>query len=112
MQEVHHAPGEAHSGLRPRQYLLIGAALTIITLVELWVSYSGLGDLIIPVLLVLSAIKFAVVVAYFMHLRFDSGLFTRIFVGSFVLAALILLALISMFWNDLHGHKLIDALAA
>ena len=104
MHDAHHGGAhEAHSGLRPRQYLLIGLALTIITLVELWVSYSDMGDLMVPVLIGLSAVKFVAVVAFFMHLRFDSGLFTRVFVGSFILAGAILIALISIFWTDLRG---------
>lgn len=95
-----HAAPEQH-GLRPRQYLLIGLVLTVITLIELWISYSPLGGLILPLLLILSAVKFAMVVAYFMHLRFERGLMTRIFVGSLVLATLILFALLALFWGDL-----------
>lgn len=95
-----HAAPEQH-GLRPRQYLLIGLVLTVITLVELWVSYSPLGGLILPVLIVLSAIKFAMVVAYFMHLRFEHGLMTKVFVGSLALAMLLLFALVGLFWLDL-----------
>src|SRR5712691_6340800 len=84
----------------PRQYVIIGVILTIITGFELAVSYSSLGTITIPILIVLSAVKFAVVVAFFMHLRFDSPALTRFFVFGFVLAALILTALISLFWND------------
>jgi len=89
-------------GLTVRQYLLIGAALTVITLIELAVSYSDLGDAMVPILLALSAVKFVVVVAYFMHLRFDSPIFTRMFVGSFFLALAILIALLGLFWGDDH----------
>ena len=96
-----HAAPEQH-GLNPRQYILIGLGLTVITLIELGVSYSPFPRaLMISVLIILSAFKFAVVAAYFMHLRFESGLMTRVFVGSFVLATLILLALLSLFWGDL-----------
>ncbi len=95
-----HAAPEQH-GLRPRQYLLIGLVLTVITLIELWISYSPLGGLILPLLLILSAVKFAMVVAYFMHLRFEAGIMTRVFVGSLILAALILFALVGLFWLDL-----------
>jgi cytochrome c oxidase subunit IV len=97
----HAALPEQQHGLTPRQYILIGLALTVITVIELGVSYSGIGSLMIPILIVLSAVKFAVVVAYFMHLRFESGLMTRVFVGSFTLAALILIALLVIFWADL-----------
>ena len=96
-----HAP-EQH-GLQPRQYLLIGLILTVITVIELWISYSPLGGLILPLLLILSAVKFGMVVAYFMHLRFESGLMTRVFVGSLILATLVLFALVGLFWLDLPG---------
>jgi len=74
----------------------------VITIIELAVSYSDLGSAMVPILLALSAVKFVVVVAYFMHLRFDSALFTRMFVGSFLLALAILVALVSLFWADSH----------
>ncbi len=89
-------------GLTVRQYLMIGAALTVITIIELAVSYSDLGDAMVPILLALSAVKFVVVVAYFMHLRFDSPVFTRMFAGSFFLALAILIALLGLFWADDH----------
>ncbi len=89
----------------PRQYVTIGVFLTIVTAVELWVSYSGLGSLRIPVLLVLSAVKFGIVVAYFMHLRFDNQALTRFFIFGLALASALLIALISIFWNDTSQHR-------
>ena len=91
-----------HHGLSVRTYILIGLGLTLITLVELGLSYSGIGALLIPSLLILSAVKFGIVVAYFMHLRFDSPVFTRMFAGSFFLALAILIALLGLFWGDSH----------
>ncbi|MGE0229162.1 MAG: cytochrome C oxidase subunit IV family protein [Dehalococcoidia bacterium] len=103
MSHAEHAElGTEQHGLTIRQYLMIGAALTVITIIELAVSYSDLGDAMVPILLILSAVKFAVVVAYFMHLRFDAPIFTRMFVGSFFLALAILIALVSLFWADDH----------
>lgn len=89
-------------GLTPRQYVYIGAILTVITGIELWLSYSGLAhSVLVPLLLVLSAVKFATVVALFMHLRFEGQLFRMMFVGPFILAALVLLALITLLWTDM-----------
>ena len=100
-QTEHETIAEEPHGLEPMQYVQIGIALGIITFVELAASlWLDLGNALIPILFVLSAIKFAVVVAFFMHLRFDSGLFTRMFVGAFVLAVFVLVALISLFWTD------------
>ena len=49
-----------------------------------------------PILLSLSAVKFVMVVMFFMHLKFDSKVFTGVFVaglsiGTFVVVALIVL---------------------
>ncbi|MBM4415771.1 MAG: hypothetical protein FJ035_05910 [Chloroflexi bacterium] len=92
-------PMEQQHGLSPMQYLAIGAGLTLITIVELWVSYSGLGSLQIPLLLFLSAIKFAVVVGWFMHLRFDHRLLTQVFAASLTLAILITIVLLTLYWS-------------
>lgn len=96
-----HAAG-AHERSHPtvRQYLLIGLLLTLITIVELFASYAELGSLLIPILVVLSAVKFAVVLAYFMHLRFEDALLTRFFVFGFVLSGALLVAMIALFWTD------------
>ena len=105
----------AHANEHPpttiRQYVLIGAILTILTLIELWLSYSGLphGPLI-AALLVFSAIKFAIVVALFMHLRFDNRLFTRMFLFGLVLAGSLLLALLGLF-SDNHDSRTVEAYA-
>jgi cytochrome c oxidase subunit 4 len=95
-----HAATEAH-GLRPRQYIFIGVFLTVVTLIELQVSFTpSLSGAITPILLFLSAVKFTFVVAYFMHLRFESGLLGRVFVGSLLLAIAVLFALMGLFWGD------------
>jgi cytochrome c oxidase subunit 4 len=94
-------PHEQQHGLRPRQYVMIGILLTVITVVELAVSYADISlGVMIPVLLILSAIKFAIVVAFFMHLRYEAGILTRLFSGSFVLAAAVLIALMGLFWGS------------
>ena len=47
---------ESH-GLTPRQYVYVGAILTMITGVELWLSYSGLvHSVLVPLLIALSAV--------------------------------------------------------
>ena len=97
--EMQH-PAEQEHGLKPRQYILIGILLTVITVIELVISYSDLGDVTVPILLALSAVKFAIVVGYFMHLRFDAPVFTRVFVGSLALGMAVAITLISLFWAD------------
>jgi cytochrome c oxidase subunit IV len=85
----------AHPGART--YVLIGAVLAIITLAEVWAYNQGeLRPHLVPILLVLSACKFILVVGFYMHLKFDHPLFTGVFgfglmVGGSVITALIFL---------------------
>ena len=72
--ELEHHPG-------PRQYVGVAVVLAIITAIEVAIYYvTALGDFLVPLLLAFSFIKFALVVLWFMHLKFDSRLFRRLFV--------------------------------
>ena len=78
--ESHH-PGDA-------EYIRIGLTLAAITAFEVALFYVEIERaLLIPILVIASAAKFVIVVSFFMHLKFDSKLFTVIFVSGFVLAA-------------------------
>jgi cytochrome c oxidase subunit 4 len=56
----------------PRDYWMIAGVLFAITVVEVIVAYvDALDSVVAPVLIVLSAAKFVLVVGWFMHLRFD-----------------------------------------
>ena len=72
----------------PRDYVRIGIALALVTLLEVVLYYiPGLGDaLLMGSLIILMVVKFALVVLWFMHLRFDSRLYMRLFVAGLVLA--------------------------
>ena len=52
-----------------------------------------------PLLLALSAVKFAMVVAFFMHLRFDHPLFRAVFSAGLILAVSISLSLLLLFFK-------------
>jgi cytochrome c oxidase subunit 4 len=56
-----------------------------------------LGNWLIPALLVMMVVKFAMVAGWFMHLRFDSNLFTRLFVSGIVLAVVVYIAMLATF---------------
>jgi cytochrome c oxidase subunit 4 len=80
---------EAHAEKHPSalEYLQIGTILAIVTAVEVALYYIDMDhNLLIVMLLALSALKFALVVMWFMHLKFDSRLFSTFFVGGFLLA--------------------------
>ena len=82
----------------PLTYFKVAMSLAVITAVEVGVFYvEGLGKGIIPVLVVLSGAKFALVAMFYMHLRYDSRLFSGFFVVGVALAVLVGLALLLLF---------------
>lgn len=72
----------------PAEYVVIGLGLAFVTLVEVALYYvEDLNfSLMVTILLVLSAFKFMMVVGFFMHLRFDSRLYSVLFFGGLLLA--------------------------
>ena len=86
--------GHASTGF----YWAIGAILTVITAVEVAIFYlDAMAPVLVPVLLVLSAAKFAIVVMFFMHLKFDSKVFSGVFLAGLFLAAFMTTALIILY---------------
>ena len=70
-----------------KQYIVVAAFLAIITAIEVVVIYiDALDPGIAPLLIALSGVKFATVVMFYMHLKFDSRLFTWVFVAGLALA--------------------------
>lgn len=81
-------------------YWKVGIILTIITVWEVWAYYIPslvASRIFIPMLLILSAVKFAIVVMFYMHLKYDHKLFRALFTGPLILAALTLIALLFLF---------------
>jgi cytochrome c oxidase subunit 4 len=94
---VQPATGE-HEHPSTGTYLAIAAILTVITVVEVGVFYvPAFAPVLAPVLLVLSAAKFALVVMFYMHLKMDHPLFTFIFTVPFLIAAAVSIALLFLF---------------
>jgi caa(3)-type oxidase subunit IV len=90
------APGQAHASRST--YWLIALILGIITMLEVAVFYVPLlHSVIVPVLLVLSTAKFALVAMFFMHLKFDKPILTTLFAGGIVVATSIILAMMLLF---------------
>jgi heme/copper-type cytochrome/quinol oxidase subunit 4 len=54
--------------------------------------------MIVPILLILSAAKFSLVAMFYMHLKQDSKLFSSVFVFPIIIAAILVFALIALFW--------------
>lgn len=92
-----------HSSLKT--YIVIGVILTVVTAIEVAIFYiPALASVLIPTLLLLSLGKFMLVVLFYMHLKFDSRVFWRVFFGPLVLAVLVVVGLIT-FINVLGKYR-------
>jgi cytochrome c oxidase subunit 4 len=94
--DAHHHPSDW-------LYIQIAVILAVITLAEVSTYWFDFGHLQLPLLLVMMTVKFAMVVMFFMHLRFDHKLFSWVFVSGLVLAVVVYIAVLSTFryWQDL-----------
>ena len=70
-------------------YVKVAAVLVVLTAIEIYATYADyLGHFFLPLMLCLMATKFVLVVLFFMHLRWDSKLFGRLFwAGAFLAIA-------------------------
>ena len=92
-----------------RFYWMVAAVLAVVTVIEVIVSLDGvlvshenpnltMEYILLAILLVLSVIKGASVVMFFMHLRGDPRVYQLLFIGPYTLACsmiLVFLALVS-----------------
>jgi cytochrome c oxidase subunit 4 len=87
VETAEHEGGTKHDHPGERQYIIIALILAAVTAIEVAFSYwEAVEDILAPILILLSIVKFFMVVAWFMHLRFDSRLFRRLFVAGIFLA--------------------------
>jgi len=95
----HQAMGEEHEHPTWREYKWVALILTLITVIEVWVYYTPFkqSTMFVPVLLGMSAVKFAIVVAFYMHLKYDHKLFRTLFIGPLIIAISTLTALLFLF---------------
>ena len=79
-------------------YLRVAAVLVVLTVIEVGVFYvPAFKPFLAPILLILSAVKFAIVVMFYMHLKMDSRFFTLLFGGPLLLASGMILGLLFLF---------------
>lgn len=75
----------------PAQYWKIAVVLAVLTAIEVAIYYIhkdfDLGNFNTVLLLVLAALKFVIVIGWYMHLRFEKSTLSRFFTGGFILAA-------------------------
>ena len=79
-------------------YFAVAMLLVVLTAIEVGSFYvESLGHGIIPILAILSGAKFALVVMFYMHLRYDAKLLTWLFLAGFFLAITVVFALLGLF---------------
>ncbi|MFN2400029.1 MAG: cytochrome C oxidase subunit IV family protein [Gemmatimonadaceae bacterium] len=100
---AHQAGHDAeHAGDHPdwSTYKWVALILTAITIVEVWIYYIPTfvaSRAFVPSLLIMSAVKFAIVVMFYMHLKYDHKIFRALFVGPLLVAVSIIIGLMLLF---------------
>ena len=98
------AADQEHAHPRAAVYAKVGLVLFVLTALEVGlyeITYgehagslsSAIKPFFVPMLLLLSAAKFALVGMFYMHLKQDSKLFTGIFVFPLIIATIIIVSL-------------------
>ncbi|HEX5631205.1 MAG TPA: cytochrome C oxidase subunit IV family protein [Acidimicrobiia bacterium] len=83
---------------RPRDYWIIAVILAVITGAEVAVTYIDFLDVAAaPLLLVMAAAKFFIVVGWYMHLRFDAPIYRKLFYVGVVAAPILFGAVLFSF---------------
>ena len=89
---------DQHAHPKTSTYLAIAGILAVITVVEVGVFYvPSMKGVLVPMLLSLSAVKFSLVVMFYMHLKSDHKLFTAIFSIPLMIALAVGVALLFLF---------------
>jgi cytochrome c oxidase subunit 4 len=99
------SPDHAHEHPTWKQYKWVALILTVITIVEVWGYYIPAfvaSSAFVPVLLTMSAIKFGIVVMFYMHLKYDHKLFRVLFTGPLMIALATLVALLFLLAKWMH----------
>jgi cytochrome c oxidase subunit IV len=94
-----------HAHPTPGTYAKVGLVLFVLTALEVGLYEATYGEhagasgqnlqpFFVPLLLLLSAAKFALVAAFYMHLKNDSKVFTSVFVFPIIIAAIVIVSLV------------------
>lgn len=98
MEQEHAAIEQGHVAPSALVYVVVAAVLTVLTGMEIGVFYvHALRVVLVPLLIILSGCKFALVVMFYMHLRYDSLGYTAIFLPLLLLATAVICVLITLF---------------
>jgi cytochrome c oxidase subunit 4 len=100
-------PPVTHAQPGPATWVRVLVLLTIATVLEVltYVFESTLGVLTAPILILFAIVKFVLVVAYYMHLKYDARLLTGIFTWGMVIALSIFMAMAAIY--HIYGQLLL-----
>lgn len=84
-------------GMSDAGYIKIALILAAITALEVSTYYVDFGPLFMPSLMIMMVVKFVMVVSYFMHLKFDSKIFSFLFYTGLGLALFVYIATLATF---------------
>ncbi len=95
---------QEHAHPRAATYAKVGLVLFVLTALEVGLyeitygsaaspSSAAIQPFFVPLLLLLSAAKFALVAMYYMHLKQDSKLFSGVFVFPLIIATVVIVSL-------------------
>jgi cytochrome c oxidase subunit 4 len=88
----------AHDGHSDLKYIKVAILLAVLTAIEVGVYYIDMSSAALTAILIpLMVVKFWLVAAYFMHLKNDTPLFTKMFVSGLVFAIVVYAVMLTTF---------------
>jgi cytochrome c oxidase subunit 4 len=95
---AHGAAEEEHDHPSDLMYVKIALILGALTLIEVLTYTFGMeGAALMAVIFPIMILKFVIVAGYFMHLKFDSRMFTTMFVAGLAFAVVVYCVMLTAF---------------
>ena len=95
-----HSDDEGHAHPSDWAYVKIALILAAVTALEVFTYFRSVldwGAALVPSLIFMMIVKFYLVATWFMHLRFDSTLFAKMFTTGLILAVSVYLITLTAF---------------
>jgi cytochrome c oxidase subunit IV len=85
----------------PRQYVNVALVLAVLTALEVSTYFLDFGVIAIPLLVILMAVKFVYVAGFFMHLKYDVAIYSRMmYAGLFLALGLYAIAILVIVFDS------------
>lgn len=88
--------GHSRAHPTPRDYVNIAVILAILTALEVSTYFFEFGRVAIPLLVILMIIKFVMVAGWFMHLKFDTRLYSALMYTGLAFALVLYLLTVTL----------------